>query len=310
MNILITGGAGYLGQILVPLLQKNHNVIVIDNLLYGQNKPKIPFIKGDISSLSDLSNCFTKKIDVVIHLAALVGDEVCKLNSEQAIKVNKEATKLLCDICKKKKVKKFIFASTCSVYGYSEKELTEKSKTNTLSLYAQSKLDCEKILKRYSHYFNVYVLRFGTLFGYSPRMRFDLVANTMISTAVNKGKVIVNGGSQFRPLLYVKDAAKTIIRCIEKKNKGFNLYNVVGENWRVIDIASKITSTLKAKIITTKKIVDLRHYRVSNEKIKKEFFYIFFQSLSNCIGEIAKCKEIKQYLNKKYHNVKYKISAL
>ena len=296
MKILITGSEGYLGKILVSLLQKQgHKVTGIDNLLYWQDpSPETKF--GDITSIADMYHA-TQDVDAVVALAAIVGDEACQLDEVGTINVNYEATKLLLEMCELNGVKKLIYASTCSVYGdSSDKIATETAATNPLSLYAKTRLMSEELVMK-SRKTVSKVLRFGTLFGYSPRMRFDLVANLMTATAVFDHKVMVKGGDQWRPLLHVEDAAESIAFALRTSAHG--IFNVVGENIQIQQIAETVKSLIKDTEIITKNAKDKRDYRVDSSKIK-ELGMIPRRSLA--VG----VKEIKQALKK--NNINYKDS--
>src|SRR3990167_6015915 len=231
MKILVTGIAGYLGQVLYYLLKENgHEITGLDNFLYKQDVSDFNIIQGDITSYIDMYNA-TKGVDAVVALAAIVGDEACGLDSKATESINYGSTRILIDVCKQNKVKKIIYASTCSVYGtlgsVRRRRLLEGNFVNPLTLYAKTKYQSEKLLLNAirKDKLDIVILRFGTLYGYAPRMRFDLVVNIMAATAFCEDKIHVFGGNQWRPLVHVKDAAKTILTAIGKKNT-YNIYNV------------------------------------------------------------------------------------
>lgn len=301
-KILITGAAGYLGRVLSPMLQEKHDVIGMDNFLYGQGN--VGALHGDITSLKAMYN-FTKGIDVVVALAGIVGDPACGLDEVTTRIVNLESTKLLIEACEVNKVKNLIFASSCSVYGASDKIITEKSRTKPLSLYAETKLASEKILLRRRRFTRPTILRFGTLFGYSPRMRFDLVVNIMTAMAVKEGKIIVNGGDQWRPMVHVKDVAKTIELMInDQPTYSYSkdrIWNVVGESYRIKDIADIVAKITGAEIVEKNELVDKRNYRV-NSTMPANFFGIDYGVKE--IIEHFKAGEFDDFKNNKYYNVK------
>jgi len=310
MKILVTGGAGYLGCVLVPeLLKKGYSVKIIDNLLY-KYKPNFlketEFIKSDINNQKILFNSL-KDVDVVIHLAALVGDQVCDLNKDLAIKTNFLTTERLATLCKKMNIK-LIFASTCSVYGASKTQnlITEESKVVPLSIYSLSKLAAEEsILRLANKDFKPIVFRMGTIHGYSPRMRFDLVGNTFIAKAIQEKKISVYGGNQWRPLSHIKDIVKAYLNAINSNKSG--VFNLGGKNYRIIDLAKSIASYIPCEIITYKELKDLRNYKVSSKKAQKSLGIQFEHGIEESIKEIKSAYEsglIKDYKDKIYSNVK------
>lgn len=310
MKILVTGGAGYLGCVLVPeLLKKGYSVKIIDNLLY-KYKPNFlketEFIKSDINNQKILFNSL-KDVDVVIHLAALVGDQVCDLNKDLAIKTNFLTTERLATLCKKMNIK-LIFASTCSVYGASKTQnlITEESKVVPLSIYSLSKLAAEEsILRLADKDFKPIVFRMGTIHGYSPRMRFDLVGNTFIAKAIQEKKISVYGGNQWRPLPHIKDIVKAYLNAINSNKSG--VFNLGGKNYRIIDLAKSIASYIPCEIITYKELKDLRNYKVSSKKAQKSLGIQFEHGIEESIKEIKSAYEsglIKDYKDKIYSNVK------
>jgi nucleoside-diphosphate-sugar epimerase len=297
-KIFCTGHAGYLGSVLFPLLEKKgHEVSGLDNYLYSEIKDGK--FKDDICSLTDMCRA-TKGKDVVVALAGIVGDPACGLDEEATRIINLEATKLLIDVCEVNKVKRLIFASSCSVYGASQDWITENSQTNPLSLYAITKLESERLLLNRCDKCEPIILRFGTLFGYSPRMRFDLVANIMTATAIIEKQIVVNGGEQWRPLVHVKDVAEIIANFIEFKDatKLNLIYNVVHSNYKISKLAEIIAEITGAKVIERKENKDIRNYkvipnlplRISLEKGIKELKEHFDKG------------EFKDYKDKKYYN--------
>ena len=214
MKVCITGGLGYLGSVLTQkLIENGYNVSIIDSKIYGNFLPvevqeKINICYEDIRRL-DKGIKIIKNSDVLIHLAAIVGDPACDLIKEAAVDINLNGTKNIIKLAEKYD-KKLIYSSTCSVYGAQEKLITEKSKVLPLSIYALSKYASENLLIESKLDFLIF--RMGTLFGYSPRMRLDLVVNTFVVKALTEREITVFGGEQWRPflhicLLYTSDAA-------------------------------------------------------------------------------------------------------
>ena len=262
MRILVVGGAGYIGGALTDLLQHtSHEVRVYDALLYedAYRKP-VSFVYGDVRD-HDALLLHLKWADVVVWMAALVGDGACALNPDIATEINQQGVAWLAENFDGR----IVFLSTCSVYGAQDKELDEISLTNPLSVYAATKLAAEQHLSQKA----AIIFRLGTLFGVGDlfsRLRLDLAVNTLVMKAFTSGKVTVYGGDQFRPLLHVKDAAQTIVDNLESEHKG--IFNLHGQNMRIIDLAYQIRNHFPDVVIdqTEMKFQDARNYRASSKK--------------------------------------------
>ena len=300
MNILIVGGAGYVGGGIVDRLQSSHNVTVYDSLIYEESYRKdVNFIYGDIRDEDKLLKLFEQH-DAVIWLAALVGDGACSINPELTFIINSESVKFLAQNFKKR----IVFLSTCSVYGAQDGLLDEKSSINPLSEYASSKVQAEEYLKDS----NAIIFRLGTLFGISDafsRIRLDLVVNILVTKALTEGKLTVFGGEQWRPLLHVNDVANAIMNTLDQNITGvFNLHH---KNFKIIDIADAIVKKIpSAKIETTPmKFQDSRNYQVSSEKLFKECGFKAEIDLTTGINEVYDLvanKRIKNVNHKRYSN--------
>ena len=323
-HVLVVGGAGYLGSVLVrQLLKRGFKVRVLDILMYGEAPLKelekdknFELVAGDMRNISTLVMCLDG-IDSVVNLAAIVGDPACKDKPEAAIETNFLANKALAEACKYNQINRFIYASTCSVYGSMEgdKLLTEESPLNPVSLYARSKIQSEEgILAMEDENFAPVILRMSTLYGYSPRMRFDLVVNTMTKTAVAEKKIFVHGGgTQWRPLLHVADAAAAYVKCLDaplKKIKG-QIFNVGSEklNIQIRDIAKAVkTQVPQADVIMEGDTTDPRNYFVSFSKLNKKLRFSIAQKLDTSIERMKDALtsgEIKNANDPKYYNVEY-----
>ncbi|MDO8573466.1 MAG: NAD-dependent epimerase/dehydratase family protein [Candidatus Daviesbacteria bacterium] len=321
-RILVIGGAGFLGCILVPkLLKRGYKVRILDNLMYGSSHlspilahTNCELLEGDIRNISTLVLALSD-VDAAINLAAIVGDPACKNDPESAIETNYLANKAVAETCKYFQVNRFIYASTCSVYGQMEgnDELNENSALNPVSLYAKSKIQSEEgILDLMDENFSPTILRMGTLYGYSPRMRFDLVANAMTKTAISEGKIHVHaGGKQWRPMLSVEDAAEAYIKCLEaplEKIRG-EIFNVGSEvqNYQILDIAQIIKKSFpKAQLIVEKESFDPRNYLVSFSKIQKILKFKTKHTIDSTTKQIVKAiksGEIKNVNDAKYYNI-------
>lgn len=262
MNVLVVGGAGYVGGGIVDKLKEKHNVTVYDSLIYEESYRKdVNFVYGDIREKDKLLTLF-ENIDAVIWLAALVGDGACSINPELTFQINAETVKFLADNFKKR----IVFLSTCSVYGAQEGLLDENSTINPLSEYASSKVQAEEFLKNS----NSIIFRLGTLFGISDefsRIRLDLVVNILVTKALTEGKLTVFGGEQWRPLLHVNDVANAIAHTIEQDVTG--VFNLHYKNFKILDIANAIIEKIPSATIETTpmKFQDARNYQVSSEKL-------------------------------------------
>ena len=262
MNILVVGGAGYVGGGIVDKLKQTHNVTVYDSLIYEESYRKdVNFVYGDIRDHDKLLPLL-KENDAVIWLAALVGDGACSINPELTFEINSESVKFLANNFDKR----VIFLSTCSVYGAQEGLLDESSAINPLSEYASSKVQAEEYLSDS----NAIIFRLGTLFGISDefsRIRLDLVVIILVTKALTEGKLTVFGGEQWRPLLHVVDVANAIAHTIESDVTG--IFNLHYKNFKIIDIANEIIQKVPSAIIETTpmKFQDARNYQVSSEKL-------------------------------------------
>ncbi len=283
-HILVTGGAGYLGSILTPLLlKKNYRVHVLDRFYFGrsglhevEDYPHLKVTDVDISHHENIPHLF-KDVQTVVHLASISNDPSGDLDPNLTIQTNFLATLSLARRAKEEGVKQFIFISSCSVYGANEdKFLGEDSEVGPVTLYALSKLQCEKeLIPLADENFSVTILRFSTLFGYSPRMRFDLAVNAMVKRALQGQPILVNGdGKQYRPFLHIKDAARAILHIIESDSAIVNrgIFNVGNEtlNFMIKDLAQHIQLHLsKARIERIESNNDRRSYRVLFHRFEK-----------------------------------------
>ena len=218
-SVLITGGSGYVGSVLANnLVKENYDVRVVDSLVYGNDgisklvdEKKIKFFNLDIRETKNLTNIIND-VDCVIHLAAIVGEPLCKKIPDAAKQINEFATKNFVNICKKNDVKRFIFASTCSNYGSSSNLVDELSPVKPLSLYSECKVNSEKyIINENNNKFNTCILRFATAHGLSPRMRFDLLVQEFLRDALIDKKISIFGEDFWRPLIHVNDMADACI---------------------------------------------------------------------------------------------------
>jgi nucleoside-diphosphate-sugar epimerase len=276
MNVLVVGGAGYVGGALTDLLLSgtslkapfdSYNIRVYDSLLFEDAyRKKVDFVYGDVRNRQRLKNNLDWA-DCVVWLAAIVGDGACALNPELTDEINDESVKWLAENFDGR----IIFMSTCSVYGAQDGMLTEDSPTEPLSIYAATKLKAEEYLKDK----NAIIFRLGTLFGVGDqfsRIRTDLVVNVMAARAYYEQRLKVFGGEQWRPLLHVKDAALAVRKAIDDDHTG--VYNLCFENWKMLDLANEIAKYLPADIdIVETKFEDSRNYRADAAKAKQDLFF-------------------------------------
>ena len=316
-NILVTGGGGYVGSVLVPLLlESNYKVKVLDLFIYGNNTLKphknLIKIKGDIRDSNLLKNIL-KNCDAVIHLACISNDPSFELNPKLSKSINYDAFEPLVKISKNFGVKRFIYASSSSVYGIKkQKNVTENSKLEPLTDYSKFKVLCEKILKRYqSRYFHTVILRPATVCGFSLRQRFDLVVNILTNNAYNNNNIVVYGGSQLRPNIHIQDMARaylTVLNADEKKISG-KIFNVGFQNKTVKQLAVIVKKVLGKNIsIQYKTTEDNRSYHVSSAKFYKFFNFKNNFTIENAVKDLKKaflknCFQ-KPMTNKKYFNLK------
>ena len=264
-KVLVVGGAGYIGGGVTDiLLERNIHFVVYDNLLYEYQYLKpVDFIYGDILDTKKLAKILPG-FSHVIWLAAIVGDAACQIKPTLTISVNQESVKWLAENYDGR----IIFTSTCSVYGQHDQIVNENSPVNPLSLYAKTKLQAEKYLEAK----NCLIFRLGTAYGISDtysRLRMDLVVNYMTANALTKGQLKVFGGTQWRPLIHVKDIAQVICDNLESSVQG--IYNLATVNLQIKDLAKIVSKITGCKIeYTEQKFEDQRNYHASTEKAIKD----------------------------------------
>jgi nucleoside-diphosphate-sugar epimerase len=323
-SILIIGGAGYIGSHLVSvLLDSGENVLVLDRLMYGSdpikkylNNPKFKFINGDATDISLLTQAM-QGVSSVVHLAGLVGDPACAVDEAFTRHTNIVATRMVKDVAQSMGIHRFIFASSCSVYGVSEFEIDETGDLNPVSLYAKSKIDSEEELRKFvADDFIVTILRFATVFGDSPRARFDLVANLFTAQSMAGENLNVIGPSQWRPFIHVYDLARAIALVLKADPRKIQnqIFNVGDErlNMTILELANIVkkvaTSFGKNPEIKIKEmeISDRRNYAVCFKKIKSTLGFNASILMEDGIMEMAKKlfnNEYDDYKSDKYSNV-------
>jgi len=298
-SILVTGGAGYIGSVLThKLVELGYNVRIIDSLIYGKDgisdlisKNSVELIDKDIRDEKILNEA-VKEIDCVIHLAAIVGDPLCKKIPVAAKQINEDATKKLVTISKEHGVKRFIFASTCSNYGSASATVDENSPIQSLSLYSTTKVNSENfILNSKNSSFEPCILRFATAHGLSPRMRFDLLLQEFLRDAVLDKKIRIYGPNFWRPLAHVDDISNACIDAIKSPSDIISgeIYNVghTRENYTKKMLAETIQEFVPStEIEITESKTDLRTYKVSFDKIKNTLKFISKKTIRDSISDI------------------------
>ena len=276
-KIFITGGAGYVGSVLVPeLLNKDYHVTSYDLMIYGNTLPShnnLKVIKGDIRDQKLLKDSL-RDHDVVIHLACISNDPSFDLNPDLGKSINLDAFEPLVNFSKQLGIKQFIYASSSSVYGIKEEnDVNEEMSLEPLTDYSKFKVDCEKILHSYNNdNFCTTTIRPATVCGYSKRQRLDLVVNILTNLAFFKKEITVFGGKQLRPNIHIRDMVAAYIKVIEApKNLIENqIFNTGYENKSVEELALTVKSVIGDDTnIKYTKTDDNRSYHISSEKIKK-----------------------------------------
>lgn len=320
-RVLVIGGDGYIGSALLPrLLDKGYRVRVLSLLLYGtepiaelMKHPHLEIVHADFRQVNRVVEAM-RGVDAVIHLGAIVGDPACALDEELTIDVNLMATRMIAEVAKGSGVNRFIFASTCSVYGENQEILDERSEINPISLYARTKSACERVLMGLADEgFAPVCLRFGTIYGLSARTRFDLVVNLLAAKAAIDGEITVTGGNQWRPFLHVDDAALAVFKVLQAplalvRNQVFNVGSDE-QNYTIMAIAEMIHEMVpSAKLRTLNPDSDARNYRVSFRKIRVQLGFVPNWTLEQGLNQVLdaiRTGRITDYRDARYSNVKF-----
>ncbi len=268
MNILLTGGCGYVGTVLTEkLLEERHKVTVVDIMWFGnylKEHENLTVIKEDIRNAENIP---MEGMDVVLHLANVANDPCSDLNPKLSWEVNALGIKLLVERATECGVKQFIFASSGSVYGVKdEPEVTEELSLVPISDYNKTKMISERVLLSYKDKIIVQIVRPATVCGVSPRMRLDLSVNMLTMQALENRKITVFGGNQTRPNINLKDMIRVYLHFLEQGDKLQGIYNAGFENISILDIAERVVEKVPAEIIVTESN-DPRSYRLSSKKL-------------------------------------------
>ena len=320
-NVLVIGGAGYIGSALLPkLLNAGCRVRVLDLFLYGTDPirgvtghPALELVHGDFRQVQKVVEAM-RGMDAVIHLGAIVGDPACELDENVTLTVNLSATQMIAQVAKASGIRRFVFASTCSVYGACDDLLDERSEVQPISLYGHTKLAAERGLQRMADSgFSPTILRFATIYGLSGRTRFDLVVNLLTAKAKVEGRITVNGGSQWRPFVHVDDAANAVFKALATPLEivGNEIFNVGSDeqNRTIQQIGELVRDrVVGAELVLNENATDKRNYRVSFTKIRNLMGFVPNWTLEQGIAQVAEAVangEIQDYRDAQYSNVKF-----
>jgi len=320
-RVLVTGGAGYVGSVLVPkLLGKGYHVKVLDLYLYGEDvldavkgNPDLEQIKGDIRDRALLERVIPGT-DAIIHLACISNDPSFELDPELGKSINYDAFFGLVEVARKSGVKRFIYASTSSVYGIKEEEnVTEDLTLEPLTDYSKYKALCEEVLlKEQSPDFTTLIIRPATVCGYSPRLRLDLAVNVLTNLAVNTGRITVFGGQQKRPNLHIEDMTDLYVQLLELPDEKIagKIFNAGYENHTVSEIAGmvrKVVGEEGVEIVATP-TDDNRSYHISSEKIERELGFKPKHTVEEAIKDLCDAFEAGEIPGAmediRYYNIK------
>ncbi|MBI4356157.1 MAG: SDR family oxidoreductase [Candidatus Omnitrophica bacterium] len=301
-RVLVTGGAGYVGCVLVPkLLEAGHEVVVYDLMLFGSGglpaHPRLTVIAGDIRDAARFAQAL-RGAHSVIHMACLSNDPSFELDPALSRSINYDCFEPLVAACRDAGVRRFIYASTSSVYGVSEApEVTEEFPLVPLTDYNKYKGLCEPILLRYqSPTFTTVIIRPATVCGYSPRMRFDLTVNILTNLAVRKRSITVFGGTQKRPNIHVEDLAELYVQLLELPDRlvSGEIFNAAYQNYTIAELAQMVRGVVERELpetapieITTSPSNDLRSYHVSSKKIAERLGYVPRRSVEEAIRDLC-----------------------
>jgi nucleoside-diphosphate-sugar epimerase len=319
-NVLVVGGAGYIGSLLVErLLHSGYKVRVLDALLYGKEPlrsvaghPDLEVMVGDCRNLRDVVRA-VRGTDAIVDLAAIVGDPACEQDREAALEINYGATRMLIEVAKGHGVERLLFASSCSVYGATDVEVVEGSAVHPISLYAETKVNSEDaLLTAESGDFHPTVLRFATVFGLGYRPRFDLVVNLLSARAQQDHRITIFNGEQWRPFIHVRDVVEAIVNVLEAPARlvSGEIFNVGDSrlNHTLTNVADIVRQIFPGTEVEHVANTDRRNYRVSFDKIKRRLGFEARYRVEDGVRELKKAFEdqlIHNYKDLRYHNQRF-----
>lgn len=298
-QVLVTGGAGYVGAVLIPkLLDRGYRVKVLDLYIYGEHvldavkeHPNLAQIKGDIRDRALLERVIPG-CEAIIHLACISNDPSFELDPQLGKSVNYDAFLDLVEVSKRSQVKRFIFASTSSVYGIKEeKNVTEDLPLEPVTDYSKYKAMCEEVLLRERQPgFVTLILRPATVCGYSPRLRLDLTVNILTNHAVNNKKITAFGGQQMRPNIHIEDVTDLYVKSLEWPDEAIDgkIFNAGYENHTILEIAETVRRVVGEDVeIVVTPSDDTRSYHISSEKIKKELGFVPRHTIEDAVRDLV-----------------------
>jgi nucleoside-diphosphate-sugar epimerase len=310
MKILIAGGAGYIGSVMVPkLAERGYDIKVLDLLWFGNKLPST--IDVDKKNIFDLTADDLKGFDQVIFLAGLSNDPMAEFSPKDNFIQNASAPAYLGYIAKVAGVKRFIYAGSCSVYGYTVNELYDETSPAVSNYpYGISKLQGEhSVMQMQDENFSVIAFRQGTVSGFSPRMRLDLIVNTMFKSALENKVITVNNPSIWRPILSIQDAASAYIRAVESNYDISGVFNIASGNYTVGEVADLVKDVVEENMdekinLNIKSIQDFRNYKVSYEKAMKVLSYKPNHDVKSIVSDLIKNLDyFKDFTNPDFYNI-------
>jgi nucleoside-diphosphate-sugar epimerase len=326
MKVLLIGGAGYVGSVLTgELLERGYSVKIFDRFYFGEtgiagHRDRVELIRGD---MREIKPDVLEDVGAVINIGGLSNDPTAEFNPKANYEMNTLATKLSAEFCKAMGVRRYILASSCSIYDVGVREedrdvvMDETTKIVPKAAYSSSKFEAERILLGMAGKdFTPVILRKGTIYGFSPRMRYDLVVNTFIKDALSKGAITPYfGGEMWRPMVDVRDAAKAYVALIEAEEDRVRgeIFNLVYRNFRISELALRVRSALLAAGIEVEIVPDYRYkgvrsYRVSGEKIKRVLGFVPSLSVEDSVADmVEKVREHDHcdFDNPIYYNIRW-----
>ena len=311
MRILITGGAGYIGSVVTPaLIERGHQVDVVDQLWFGNHLPQA--VRVQVDDIANLGEEDLQGYDQVMFLAGLSNDPMAEFDPARNFMENAATPACLAYLSRRAGVRRFIYAGSCSVYGYTNNDLfDETSPTISDSPYSISKLQGEfASLQLTREGFSVIALRQGTVSGFSPRMRLDLIVNTMFKAALSDGRIIVNNPAIWRPILAIQDAVLAYVCAVEAPLDQSGVFNVASENFTIGEVAEQIRDSMREYLglepeIEVHNLRDYRNYRVSARRAKDELGFNPTRSIDDIVKELVdNLDEFRDFENDRYYNIR------